>query len=56
MIRQGSIWHDITDYYRAKRKAVRFKAETEENKDIQSLKRERTQKKKNKTQAEPVDV
>ena len=56
MIRQGSSWHDITDYYRAKRKAVKFKAETEENKDIQSPKRERTQKKKNKTQAQPVDV
>ena len=56
MIRQGSSWHDIIDYYRAKRKAVKFKAETKENKDIQSPKRERTQKKKNKTQAQPVDV
>ena len=56
MIRQGSSWHDINDYYRAKRKAVKFKAETEGNKDIQSPKRERTQKKKNKTQIQPVDV
>ena len=30
MIRQGSSWHDITNYYRAKRKAVKFKAETDE--------------------------
>ena len=55
VIKQGSNWHDITDYYRAKRKAVKFKAETEENKYIQSPKMERTQKKKNKTQAQPVD-
>ena len=25
---QGSSWHDITDYYRARKKAVKLKAET----------------------------
>ena len=28
MLKQGSSWHDITDYYKAKRKAVKHKAET----------------------------
>ena len=28
MLKQGSNWHDITDYYRARKKAVKLKAET----------------------------
>ena len=28
MLKQGSSWHDITDYYRARKKAVNLKAET----------------------------
>ena len=29
MLKQGSSWHDITDYYRARKKAVNLKVETE---------------------------
>ena len=28
MLKQGSNWHDITDYYRARKKAVNLRAET----------------------------
>ena len=28
MLKQGSSWHDITDYYRARKKAVNLKVET----------------------------
>ena len=28
MLKQGSSWHDITDYYRARKKAAKLKAET----------------------------
>ena len=28
MLKQGSSWHDITDYYRARKNAVNLKAET----------------------------
>ena len=32
MLKQGSNWHDITDYYRARKKAVNLKAETGDKK------------------------
>ena len=28
MLKQGSSWHDITDYYRATKRAIKLKAET----------------------------
>ena len=28
MLRQGSSWHGITDYYRTRKKAVKLKAKT----------------------------
>ena len=30
MLKQGSSWHDVTDYYRARKKAVRLKAEADD--------------------------
>ena len=55
MLKQGSNWHDITDYYRARKKAVKLKAETGDKEVTQSPKRENSQKKK-KVQGEPVEV
>ena len=55
MLKQGTSWHDITDYYRARKKAVRLKAETGDKAVSQSPKREKSQKKK-KVQVEPVEV
>ena len=49
MLKQGSSWHDITDYYRARKKAVNLKAETNDKGITESLKKnrkERSQKKK----------
>ena len=53
-LKQGSSWHDITDYYRARKKAVKLKAETSDKIVSQSPKREQSQKKK-KVQVEPVE-
>ena len=55
MLKQGSSWHDITDYYSAKKKAVRFKDETGDKGVSQSPKKEKSQKKKT-VQVEPVEV
>ena len=46
MLKQGSSWHDITAYYRARKNAVKLKAETGDKAVTQSLKREKSQKKK----------
>ena len=54
MLKQGSS-HDITDYNRARKKAVKLKAETGDKGASQSLKKEKSQKKK-KVQVEPVKV
>ena len=54
MLKQGSSWHDITDYYRARKRAIKLKAETGDKVVTQSPKREKSQKKK-KVQGEPVD-
>ena len=57
MLKQGSSWHDITDYYRARKKAVNLKAETGNKGITQSpmVRKEKSQKKK-KVQEEPVVV
>ena len=55
MLKQGSSWRDITDYYRARKRAVKLKAETGDKVVTQSPKREKSQKKK-KVQGEPVEV
>ena len=46
MLKQGSSWHDITDYYRARKKAVKLKAETGDKGASQSPKKEKSHKKK----------
>ena len=58
MLKQGSSWHDITDYYRARKKAVNLKAEIGNGEVTQSSKKARKEKsqKKTKVQEEPVDV
>ena len=58
MLKQGTSWHDITDHYRARRKAVNLKGETGDKEVMQSPKkaeREKSQKKKQ-VQEEPVEV
>ena len=58
MLKQGSSWHDITDYYRARKKAVTLRAETGDKEVMQSPKKVRKEKsqKKKKVQEEPVEV
>ena len=58
MLKQGSNWHDITDYYRARKKAVDLKAETGDKGITESpmkVRKEKSQKKK-KVQEKPVEV
>ena len=55
MLKQGSSWHDITDYDRARKMAVKLKAEAGDKGVSQSPKKEKSQKKK-KVQVEPVEV
>ena len=55
MLKQGSSWHDITDYYRAKKKKVKLKAEAGDKRVSQSPKKEKSQKKK-KVPVEPIEV
>ena len=55
MLKQGSSWHDITDYYRVREKAVKLKAETGDKGASLLPKKEKSQKKK-KVQVEPVEV
>ena len=58
MLKQGSSWHDITDYYRARKKAVNLKVETGDKKVTNSPKKVRRKKsqKKAKVHEEPVNV
>ena len=58
MLKQGSSWHDITDYYRARKKAVNLKVETGDKGITESPKKVRKEKsqKKTKVQEEPVVV
>ena len=58
MLKQGSSWHNITDYYRARKKAVNLKAETGDKGITESPKKNRKEKsqKKKKVQEEPVVV
>ena len=46
MLKQGSSWHDIIDYYRARKKAVKLKAETviKEHHSLQRRKNHRKRK------------
>ena len=46
MLRQGSSWHDITDYYRARKKAVKLKAEASDKRVSVSKERKVTEKEK----------
>ena len=58
MLRQRSSWHDITDYYRARRKVVNLKVETGDKGVTNSPKKVRREKsqKKTKVHEEPVNV
>ena len=58
MLKQGSSWHDITDYYRARKKAVNLKADTGDREITESPKKARKERshKKKKVQEEPVEV
>ena len=57
MLKQGSSWHDMTDYYRTRKKAVNLKVETGD-KGITESPKARKEKSQNKTkvQEEPVVV
>ena len=55
MLKQGSSLHDKTDYYSARKRAVKLKAETGDKVETQSPKREKSQKKK-KVQGAPIEV
>ena len=58
MLKQGSSKHDITDYYRARKKAVNLKVETGDKGITKSPKKVRMEKSQNKTkvQEEPINV
>ena len=58
MLKQGSSWHDITDYYRARKKAVNLRVESGDRGVTSSPKKVRKEKshKKTKVQEEPVEV
>ena len=58
MLKQGSSWHDITDYYKARKKAVNLKVEIGDKGITESPKKVRKEKsqKKTKVQEEPVVV
>ena len=53
MLKQGSSWHDITDYYRARKKEVKLKAQAGDKRASQSPKKKKSQKKK-KVQVKPI--
>ena len=53
MLKQGSSWYDITDYYKVKRKAVKHKAETVALEVVQSPKIKRGKSPKSKRK--PID-
>ena len=58
MLKQGSSWHDITDYYRARKKAINLRVESGDRGVTSSPKKVRKEKshKKTKVQEEPVEV
>ena len=58
MLKQGSSWHDITDYYRARKKAVNLRVESGDRGVTSSPKKVRKENshKKTKVQEEPVEV
>ena len=58
MLKQGSSWHDITDYYRARKKVVNLRVESGDRGVTSSPKKVRKEKsvKKTKVQEEPVEV
>ena len=58
MLKQGSSWHDITDYYRARKKAVNLKVESGDRGVTSSLKKVRKEKSHKRTMVpeEPVEV
>ena len=58
MLKQGSSWHDITDYYRARKKAVSLRVGLGDKGVTCSPKKVRKEKsyKKTKVQEEPVEV
>ena len=58
MLKQGSSWHDITDYYRATKKEVSLRVELGDKGVTSSPKKVRKEKsyKKTKVQEEPVEV
>ena len=58
MLKQGSSWHDITDYYRARKKAVNLRVGLGDKGVTSSPKKVRKEKsyKKTKVQEEPVEV
>ena len=58
MLKQGSSWHDITDYYRARKKAVNLKVESGDQGVTSSPKKVRKGKSHEKTKVleEPVEV
>ena len=58
MLKQGSSWHDITDYYRARKTAVNLRVELGDRGVTSSPKKVRKEKshKKTKVQEEPVEV
>ena len=58
MLKQRSSWHDITDYYRARKKAVNLKVETNDKGITKSSKKVRKEKsqKKTKVQEKPVNI
>ena len=58
MLKQESSWHDITDYYRERKKAVNLRVESGDREVTGSPKKVRKEKsqKKAKVQGEPVEV
>ena len=58
MLKQGSSWHDITDYYRARKKAVNLKVERGEEGVGNCHKKVRKEKSQKKTKVleDPVNV
>ena len=58
MLKQGSSWHDITDYYRARKKVVNLRVESGDRGVTSSPKKVRKERshKKTKVQEKPVEV
>ena len=58
MLKQGLSWHDITDYYRARKRAVNLRVESGDKGVTSSPKKVRKENshKKTKVQGEPVEV